>query len=40
MNGVGLPQIPGRVWRLQDIMVDDENISPEMETNIHKTIKK
>ena len=40
MNGVGCRRFLDRVWRLQDIMVDDENISPEMETNIHKTIKK
>jgi len=29
-----------RVWRLQELVVDDEDISPELERAIHKTIKK
>ena len=29
-----------RVWRLQDIVTDGEDYSKELETNIHKTIKK
>jgi len=41
MNGVrGCRRFLERVWRLQEIMVDNESISPELETIIHKTIKK
>ncbi len=29
-----------RVWKLQDIMIDDEAYSKEMETRLHQTIKK
>lgn len=29
-----------RVWKLQDIMIDDESYSKEMETRLHQTIKK
>ncbi|HZK37623.1 MAG TPA: class I tRNA ligase family protein, partial [Clostridia bacterium] len=29
-----------RVWRLQEILVDSDNITDKLETNIHKTIKK
>ena len=29
-----------RVWRLQDIVVDGDNYTKELESNIHKTIKK
>ncbi len=29
-----------RVWRLQDIVVDGEEYTKELETSIHKTIKK
>ncbi len=29
-----------RVWKLQDILVDDEGYSKEMETKMHQTIKK
>jgi len=29
-----------RVWNLQDSVTEDENLSPELEKNIHKTIKK
>ncbi len=29
-----------RVWNLQDILTDDEGYSPQMEKNMHRTIKK
>lgn len=29
-----------RVWNLQDMLTDDEAYSPELEKNVHKTIKK
>ena len=29
-----------RVWKLQDILTDDEGYSPDMETKMHQTIKK
>ena len=29
-----------RVWNLQDMLVDDDSISPELEKSVHKTIKK
>ena len=29
-----------RVWRLQEILVDSDDITDELESNIHKTIKK
>ncbi len=41
MDGVrGCRRFLDRVWRIQEILVDDEEISSEMERNIHKTIKK
>ena len=40
-NGVkGCIRYLERVWRSQDILVDGEEYSKEMETSIHKTIKK
>lgn len=40
-NGVkGCRRYLERVWRLQDILVDGDEYSKEMETSIHKTIKK
>ena len=40
-NGVkGCRRYLERVWRSQDILVDGEEYSKEMETSIHKTIKK
>ena len=29
-----------RLWRIQEFLEDDEDITPQLETNIHKTIKK
>ena len=29
-----------RVWKLQDMVVDGDEYSPELETKIHQTIKK
>jgi len=29
-----------RVWNLQDVVTDDDSLSPSLEKNIHKTIKK
>ncbi|MBQ9997962.1 MAG: leucine--tRNA ligase [Clostridia bacterium] len=41
MNGVkGCYKFLERVWNLQDILVDDMSYSPELETEMHKTIKK
>jgi leucyl-tRNA synthetase len=40
-NGVrGCRRFLDRVWRLQEFLVDEEAISPKLEKNIHKTIKK
>ncbi len=40
-NGVrGCRRYLERVWRLQDIVVDGDNYTKELESNIHKTIKK
>ncbi len=40
-NGVkGCRRFLDRVWRLQDIVVEGDDYSKELETNIHKTIKK
>lgn len=40
-NGVkGCRRFLERVWRLQDIVVPGNNYTKELETNIHKTIKK
>ncbi|TJX13350.1 leucine--tRNA ligase [Tissierella creatinini] len=40
-NGVkGCRRFLERVWRLQDILVDGEGYTKELESNIHKTIKK
>lgn len=40
-NGVkGCRRYLERVWRLQDILVDGEDYTPELESSIHKTIKK
>ncbi len=40
-NGVkGCRRFLDRVWKLQDILVDGEEYSKELETNFHKTIKK
>lgn len=40
-NGVkGCRRFLERVWRLQDIIVEGDNYTKELETRIHKTIKK
>lgn len=40
-NGVkGCRRFLERVWRLQDILVDGENYTKDLETQMHKTIKK
>lgn len=40
-NGVkGCRRFLDRVWRLQDILVDGDEYSKELETSMHKTIKK
>ncbi|HHV45499.1 MAG TPA: leucine--tRNA ligase [Tissierellia bacterium] len=40
-NGVkGCRRFLERVWKLQDIVVDGDNYTKELETKIHKTIKK
>ena len=40
-NGVkGCRRFLDRVWRLQEMIVDGEEYSKELETNMHKTIKK
>ena len=40
-NGVkGCRRFLDRVWRLQEILVDGDSYSSELESNIHKTIKK
>ncbi len=40
-NGVkGCRRFLDRVWRLQEILVDGNEFSKDLETNIHKTIKK
>ncbi|WP_425448202.1 leucine--tRNA ligase [Dethiothermospora halolimnae] len=40
-NGVkGCRRFLDRVWRLQDILEDGDNYSKELESNMHKTIKK
>jgi leucyl-tRNA synthetase len=40
-NGVkGCKRFLDRVWKLQDMTVDGNEISKDLETNIHKTIKK
>jgi leucyl-tRNA synthetase len=40
-NGVkGCRRFLERVWRLQELIVDDESISKKLESAIHKTIKK
>ncbi|MGF7058154.1 leucine--tRNA ligase [Brassicibacter mesophilus] len=40
-NGVrGCRRFLDRVWRLQEILVDGEEFSKELETSMHKTIKK
>lgn len=40
-NGVrGCRRFLDRVWRLQEILVDGEEYSPELESSMHKTIKK
>ncbi len=40
-NGVkGCRRYLERVWKLQDIIVDGEEYTPELESSIHKTIKK
>ena len=40
-NGVkGCRRFLERVWKLQDILIEDEAYSKELETSIHKTIKK
>ena len=40
-NGVkGCRRFLERVWKLQDILVEDNNYSKELESSIHKTIKK
>lgn len=41
MEGVkGCRRFLDRVWKLQDMIIDQENYRPEMETKIHQTIKK
>ncbi len=41
MNGVrGCRRFLDRVWRLQEFLVDEKEISSKMERSIHKTIKK
>lgn len=41
MNGVrGCRRFLDRVWRIQEFLTDEEGISPALEKNIHKTIKK
>lgn len=40
-NGVkGCRRFLDRVWKLQTILVEGDGFSPELETNMHKTIKK
>ncbi|HPT77579.1 MAG TPA: leucine--tRNA ligase [Candidatus Atribacteria bacterium] len=40
-NGVrGCRRFLDRVWRLAEFLTDDENYSPELETSVHRTIKK
>ncbi|HHY83679.1 MAG TPA: leucine--tRNA ligase [Clostridiales bacterium] len=40
-NGVrGCRRFLDRVWRIQEFLTDEEGISPQLERNIHKTIKK
>ena len=40
-NGVkGCRRFLDRVWKLQEIVVDGHNYTPELESSIHKTIKK
>ena len=40
-NGVrGCRRFLDRVWRIQEFLVDEDTISPKLETNIHKTVKK
>jgi leucyl-tRNA synthetase len=40
-NGVkGCKRFLDRVWKLQDMIVDENEISKDLETSIHKTIKK
>ncbi len=40
-NGVrGCRRFLDRVWRLPEFLTDDENYSPELETSVHRTIKK
>ena len=36
----GCPRFMERVWKLQDILTDDEGYSADMETKMHQTIKK
>ena len=40
-NGVkGCRRFLDRIWRLQEFLLDEDALSPELERNIHKTIKK